>query len=245
MQTKLIPALDLIDGEVVRLFKGDYHQKKVYKSDPQILLKEYEKAGAKELHLVDLSGAKDPSKRQLALIEKLSHCVSVDLQVGGGIRSKEEVKALLDSGVKRVVIGSLAIKNPELCLELLEEFGNEAIVLALDVVLKEDYKVVINAWQEESDKKLMEVLEFYAEKKLKHILCTDISKDGTMQGPNVRLYQLIYDIFPHINVQASGGVSSLEDLKRLSGICSGVIVGKALLEGVFNVQEGIKCLQNA
>lgn len=245
MQTKLIPALDLIDGEVVRLFKGDYHQKKVYKSDPKILLKEYEKAGAKELHLVDLSGAKDPSKRQLALIEKLSRCVSVDLQVGGGIRSKEEVKALLDSGVKRVVIGSLAIKNPQLCLEFLKEFGNEAIVLALDVVLKEDYKVVINAWQEESDKKLMEVLEFYADKKLKHILCTDISKDGTMQGPNIRLYQLIHNIFPHINVQASGGVSSLEDLKKLNGICSGVIVGKALLEGVFNVKEGIKCLQNA
>lgn len=245
MQTKLIPALDLIDGEVVRLFKGDYDQKKVYKGDAKDLFKEYERAGAKELHLVDLSGAKDPSKRQLALIEKISRCVNVDLQVGGGIRSKEEIKALLNSGVKRVVIGSLAVRDPELCLEILKEFGNEAIVLALDVVLKEDYRVAINAWQEESDKKLMEVLRFYADRGLKHILCTDISKDGTMQGPNVELYHLIHETFSHINVQASGGVCSLEDLKRLNGICSGVIVGKALLEGVFRVEEGIRCLQNA
>ena len=243
MQTKIIPSLDLIDGEVVRLFKGDYFQKKIYKQDAKNLLKAYEKAGAKELHLVDLSGAKDPRKRELALIEKLSHSVKVDLQVGGGIRSKEEVKALLGSGVKRVVIGSLAIKNPKLCLEILKEFGNESIVLALDVVLKEDYKIAINAWQEESDKKLMEVLEFYADRKLKHILCTDISKDGTMQGPNTRLYHLIHDIFPNLSIQASGGVSCLDDLKRLKGICSGVIVGKALLEGVFSVEEAIKCLQ--
>ncbi|EBF5795646.1 1-(5-phosphoribosyl)-5-[(5-phosphoribosylamino)methylideneamino]imidazole-4-carboxamide isomerase [Campylobacter coli] len=241
----IIPALDLIDGQVVRLVKGDYEQKKVYKYDPLEKFREYENAGATWLHLVDLSGAKDPNKRQLALIEKLTNEVSVNLQVGGGIRTKEEIQALLDCGVKRVVIGSLAITNPTLCVEILQHFGSEAIVLALDTILKEDYMIAINAWQDTSDKRLLEVLEFYNIKGLKHILCTDISKDGTMQGVNVRLYKLIHEIFPHICIQASGGVASLKDLENLKGICSGVIVGKALLDGVFSVEEGIKCLQNA
>ncbi|EAI2255326.1 1-(5-phosphoribosyl)-5-[(5-phosphoribosylamino)methylideneamino]imidazole-4-carboxamide isomerase [Campylobacter coli] len=241
----IIPALDLIDGQVVRLVKGDYEQKKVYKYDPLEKFREYENAGATWLHLVDLSGAKDPNKRQLTLIEKLTNEVSVNLQVGGGIRTKEEIQALLDCGVKRVVIGSLAITNPTLCVEILQHFGSEAIVLALDTILKEDYMIAINAWQDTSDKRLLEVLEFYNIKGLKHILCTDISKDGTMQGVNVRLYKLIHEIFPHICIQASGGVASLKDLKKLKGICSGVIVGKALLDGVFSVEEGIKCLQNA
>lgn len=240
----LIPALDLIDGEVVRLVKGDYEQKKVYKYDPLEKFREYEKAGATWLHLVDLSGAKDTSKRQLALIEKLASKVSVNLQVGGGIRTKAEIKALLESGVKRVVIGSLAITNPVLCEEILSSFGSEAIVLALDTILKDEYKIVINAWQDTSDKSLLEVLEFYSIKGLKHILCTDISKDGTMQGANVLLYKFIYEKFPQIHIQASGGVASLEDLKKLKGICSGVIVGKALLDGVFSVEEGIRCLAN-
>ncbi|XTO83794.1 1-(5-phosphoribosyl)-5-[(5-phosphoribosylamino)methylideneamino]imidazole-4-carboxamide isomerase [Campylobacter coli] len=241
----IIPALDLIDGQVVRLVKGDYEQKKVYKYDPLEKFREYENAGATWLHLVDLSGAKDPNKRQLALIEKLTNEVSVNLQVGGGIRTKEEIQALLDCGVKRVVIGSLAITNPTLCVEILQHFGSEAIVLALDTILKEDYMIAINAWQDTSDKRLLEVLEFYNIKGLKHILCTDISRDGTMQGSNVELYALIHKNFPKIHTQASGGVASLEDLKKLKGICSGVIVGKALLDGVFSVEEGIKCLQNA
>ncbi|EAH8332671.1 1-(5-phosphoribosyl)-5-[(5-phosphoribosylamino)methylideneamino]imidazole-4-carboxamide isomerase [Campylobacter coli] len=240
----IIPALDLIDGQVVRLVKGDYEQKKVYKYDPLEKFREYENAGATWLHLVDLSGAKDPNKRQLALIEKLTNEVSVNLQVGGGIRTKEEIQALLDCGVKRVVIGSLAITNPTLCVEILQHFGSEAIVLALDTILKEDYMIAINAWQDTSDKRLLEVLEFYNIKGLKHILCTDISKDGTMQGVNVRLYKLIHEIFPHICIQASGGVASLKDLENLKGICSGVIVGKALLDGVFSVEEGIRCLVN-
>ncbi len=242
MKSELIPALDLIDGQVVRLLKGNYEQKKVYKYEPLAKFKEYEKAGASWLHLVDLTGAKEPSKRQFTLIEKLAKELKVNLQVGGGIRTKDEIKALLAYGVKRVVIGSLAIKNPELCLEILKEFGNESIVLALDTILKEDYVVAVNAWQETSDKKLMEVLDFYSLRGLKHVLCTDISKDGTMQGVNAELYTLVHTIFPFIHIQASGGVASLEDLKKLKGICSGVIVGKALLDGVFSVEEGSKIL---
>lgn len=238
---QIIPAIDVINGEVVRLFKGDYATKQGYEFKPLEQLQKYEKAGAKWLHLVDLTGAKEPEKRQLKLINEIASNLKANLQVGGGIRTRNEVKVLLDSGVKRVVIGSLAIKNPKLCEELFEEFGNEALCLALDVKpVKDDFIVAVNAWQEQSDKSLLEVLEFYKERGLKHLLCTDISKDGTMSGANAKLYRLVNEIFPHLQIQASGGISSLQDLKDLRGYCSGVIIGKALLEGVFSVEEAMR-----
>ncbi|TNB60488.1 1-(5-phosphoribosyl)-5-[(5-phosphoribosylamino)methylideneamino]imidazole-4-carboxamide isomerase [Campylobacter helveticus] len=245
MKSELIPALDLIDGEVVRLVKGAYESKQVYDFKPLEKLKVYEKAGAKWLHLVDLSGAKEPSKRQFELIKTLASNVSVNLQVGGGIRTKDEIKALLESGASRVVVGSLALTNPKLCVELLREFGAEKICLALDVKpVGEDFYLALNAWQDTSEKKLFEVLELYAKEGLRHILCTDISKDGTLSGVNVKLYEQIALSYPQIHIQASGGVAGLEDLKKLKGLCGGVIVGKALLEGIFSVEEGLRCLTN-
>lgn len=246
MQTTLIPALDLINGKVVRLYKGDYAKVQNYDYDALAKCKEYENAGAKWIHLVDLDGAKEPKKRQIKLIQMLCQNVKINIQVGGGIRTLDEVKALLDAGANRVVIGSLAIHNPELCVQILRQIPAHHICFALDVIPKDsEFIVAVNAWQQESDKKLLEVLEFYAQHGLEHILCTDISKDGTMSGANLRLYQLLNHIFPHIEIQASGGVNSLSDLQNLKGICSGIIVGKALLDNVFSVKEGIKCLQNA
>lgn len=245
MKSELIPAIDLIDGEIVRLVKGEYESKQSYDFKPLKKLKEYERAGAKWLHLVDLSGAKEPNKRQFELIQSLALNLNANLQVGGGIRTKAEVKNLLESGVKRVVIGSLALTNPQLCVELLSEFGADKLCLALDVKpVKEDFYLALNAWQDTSKKKLFEVLELYAKEGLKHILCTDISKDGTLSGVNVELYKQIASNFSHIHTQASGGVAGLEDLEKLKGLCGGVIVGKALLEGIFSVEEGIKCLTN-
>ncbi|MBS4241302.1 1-(5-phosphoribosyl)-5-[(5-phosphoribosylamino)methylideneamino]imidazole-4-carboxamide isomerase [Campylobacter vulpis] len=245
MKSELIPAIDLIDGEVVRLVKGEYESKQSYDFKPLKKLKEYERAGAKWLHLVDLSGAKEPNKRQFELIQSLALNLNVNLQVGGGIRTKAEVKNLLESGVKRVVIGSLALTNPQLCVEILREFGADKLCLALDVKpVKEDFYLALNAWQDTSKKKLFEVLELYAKEGLRHILCTDISKDGTLSGVNVELYKQIALKFPQIHTQASGGVAGLEDLEKLKGLCGGVIVGKALLEGIFSVEEGIKCLEN-
>ncbi|MEB2804523.1 1-(5-phosphoribosyl)-5-[(5-phosphoribosylamino)methylideneamino]imidazole-4-carboxamide isomerase [Campylobacter upsaliensis] len=245
MKSELIPAIDLIDGEIVRLIRGEYESKQSYDFKPLKKLKEYERAGAKWLHLVDLSGAKEPNKRQFELIQSLALNLNANLQVGGGIRTKAEVKNLLESGVKRVVIGSLALTNPQFCVEILREFGADKLCLALDVKpVGEDFYLALNAWQDTSEKKLFEVLEFYAKEGLKHILCTDISKDGTLSGVNAGLYEQIALNFPHIHTQASGGVAGLEDLKKLKGICSGVIVGKALLEGIFSVEEGIKCLEN-
>lgn len=242
--TTLIPALDLINGKVVRLYKGDYAKAQSYDIDALVKFKAYESEGARWIHLVDLDGAKEPQKRQIALIKSLCASAKASVQVGGGIRSKEEIKALLDAGASRVVIGSLAIHNPQLCIEILREFPAHQICLALDVVPKgSEFIIVVNAWQDESDKKLLEVIEFYAEHSLRHILCTDISKDGTMSGANLRLYKLLSEVFPSIEIQASGGVNSLADLQSLKGICSGVIVGKALLDGIFSVKEGIECLR--
>ncbi|MCR2111797.1 1-(5-phosphoribosyl)-5-[(5-phosphoribosylamino)methylideneamino]imidazole-4-carboxamide isomerase [Campylobacter upsaliensis] len=244
MKSELIPAIDLIDGEIVRLVKGKYESKQSYDFKPLEKLKEYERAGAKWLHLVDLSGAKEPNKRQFELIQSLALNLNANLQVGGGIRTKAEVKNLLESGVKRVVIGSLALTNPQLCVELLSEFGADKLCLALDVKpVKEDFYLALNAWQDTSKKKLFEVLELYAKEGLKHILCTDISKDGTLSGVNVELYKQIASNFSHIHTQASGGVAGLEDLEKLKGLCGGIIVGKALLEGIFNIKEGLQCLK--
>ncbi|TKX30304.1 1-(5-phosphoribosyl)-5-[(5-phosphoribosylamino)methylideneamino]imidazole-4-carboxamide isomerase [Campylobacter sp. MIT 12-5580] len=248
MITQLIPALDLLDGKVVRLFKGDYAQQKSYHFEPLEKFRQYEEAGAKWLHLVDLQGAKNPQNRQIKLLEKLSNEVVVNLQVGGGVRNEADIKALLEAGAKRVVIGSLAVKDPEFTSKMLKEFGAEQITLALDALPNadgSDYLIAINAWQEQSGKRLLEVLDFYAELGLKHLLCTDISRDGTMSGANIELYTLIHRIFPQIEIQASGGVSSLEDLRLLKGVCSGVIVGKALLDNKFSVKEALACLQNA
>lgn len=244
MQTTLFPALDLINGKVVRLFKGDYAREQSYDFKPLDKLKEYENAGAKWLHLVDLDGAKEPKNRQISLIKSLCDAANVSVQVGGGIRSKADIKALLSAGASRVVIGSVAILNPELCVEILREFPAHQICLALDVLPKgAEFIVAVNAWQNESDKKLLEVIEFYAEHGLSHLLCTDISRDGTMSGANLRLYKLISEIFPNIEILASGGVNSLDDLKNLKGICGGVIVGKALLDGTFSVQDALACLR--
>lgn len=244
MKSELMPAIDLIDGEIVRLVKGEYESKQSYDFKPLEKLKEYERAGAKWLHLVDLSGAKEPNKRQFELIQSLALNLNANLQVGGGIRTKAEVKNLLESGVKRVVIGSLALTNPQLCVELLSEFGADKLCLALDVKpVKEDFYLALNAWQDTSKKKLFEVLELYAKEGLKHILCTDISKDGTLSGVNVELYKQIASNFSHIHTQASGGVAGLEDLEKLKGLCGGIIVGKALLEGIFNIKEGLQCLK--
>lgn len=241
----LIPALDLIDGKVVRLLKGDYNNISNYECDFLTQFKYYEAQGATWLHLVDLSAAKDPSKRQINIIKSICQNININIQVGGGIRSIDDIKILLDIGVKRVIIGSLIIQKPELCAKLLTQFGNDNLVFAMDVRPQNDaYFVAINAWQKTSDKDIIKVLKYYEKYKLKHVLCTDISKDGTLKGPNIKLYKYIKKNFPNIHLQASGGISSLNDLKALNDICSGIIVGKALLEGKFELKEGIKCLQS-
>ncbi|BET96327.1 1-(5-phosphoribosyl)-5-[(5-phosphoribosylamino)methylideneamino]imidazole-4-carboxamide isomerase [Xenorhabdus taiwanensis] len=244
----IIPALDLIDGNVVRLHQGDYDQRRDYGNSPLSHLQQYEQEGAKLLHLVDLTGAKDPAKRQVVLLKALLAGVTVPVQVGGGIRSEADIKTLLEAGASRVVIGSTAITQPELVKQWLQNYGAEAIVLALDVRINADgiKQVAISGWQENSNTTLEYVIEQYLPVGLKHVLCTDISRDGTLSGSNIVLYQEISQQYPQIQFQASGGIGSLTDISPLpaSGV-TGVIVGRALLEGKFTLTEAIQCWQNA
>ncbi|MCO6556946.1 MAG: 1-(5-phosphoribosyl)-5-[(5-phosphoribosylamino)methylideneamino]imidazole-4-carboxamide isomerase [Gilliamella sp.] len=240
----IIPALDLIDGNVVRLHQGDYGQKRDYGNDPLLRLRDYEKQGAKLLHLVDLTGAKDPQKRQILLIQTLINGVQIPVQVGGGIRTEKDIQSLLSAGAARIVIGSTAIKQPELVKQWFSKYGAERLVLALDVRIDNQGNkyVAIHGWQEDSCQTLEQVIDDYLPYGLRHVLCTDISKDGTLSGSNVKLYQEISRKYPQIAFQASGGIGQLSDVKALkdSGV-KGVIVGRALLEEKFTVQEAISC----
>lgn len=243
----IIPALDLIDGQVVRLHQGDYGQQRQYGSDPLPRLQDYQQQGAQVLHLVDLTGAKDPAARQIPLLKTLLAGVSVPVQVGGGIRTEQDVEALLAAGASRVVIGSTAVKQPELVQQWFARYGADALVLALDVRIDINgvKNIAISGWQENSGITLEQTVERYLPFGLKHVLCTDISRDGTLQGSNVELYREISARYPQVAFQASGGIGSLSDIAvlRASGV-RGVIVGRALLEGKFNVTEAISCWQN-
>jgi len=243
----IIPALDLIEGSVVRLHQGDYGQQRDYGNSPLPRLQDYQAQGAQVLHLVDLTGAKDPAARQIPLLKQLVAGVSVPVQVGGGIRTEQDVEALLEAGVSRVVVGSTAIKNPERVQQWFTRFGADALVLALDVRIDEagNKLVAVSGWQENSDSTLEQVVEQFLPFGLKHVLCTDISRDGTLAGSNVELYREVCQRFPQVAFQASGGIGNLDDIAALRGSgVKGVIVGRALLDGKFNVTEAISCWQN-
>lgn len=245
----IIPALDLINGEVVRLHQGDYGRQRQYGGDPLGRLQEYVRQGAQLLHLVDLTGAKDPAARQIPLLKTLLAGVGpTPVQIGGGIRSAHDVAALLDAGATRVVVGSTAIRQPQEVRRWFERFGPDALVLALDVRIDRDGRreVAVSGWQENSGMTLEQAIGEFQPVGLKHVLCTDISRDGTLGGSNVALYQDICRVCPHIAFQSSGGIGCLEDIKGLRGTgVQGVIVGRALLEDKFTVGEAIACWQNA
>ncbi len=240
----MIPAIDLIDGEVVRLFQGNYQQKTNYQFTAKERQHAYAKAGATVMHFVDLDGAKDSTKRQLALLETLVKHDSMLIQVGGGVRCKADVEQLLELGADRVVIGSLAIKQPTLVRSWLREFGGEKIVLALDVKIDAQGNKTLptHGWIKDSGVNIESLLDDYLAAGLIHVLCTDISKDGTLSGSNVDLYQELCQQYPTIKWQASGGIGSLADIKALipTGV-DGVILGRSLLEGKFTLEEAIAC----
>ncbi|MCL1076829.1 1-(5-phosphoribosyl)-5-[(5-phosphoribosylamino)methylideneamino]imidazole-4-carboxamide isomerase [Parashewanella spongiae] len=244
----IIPAIDLIDGQVVRLFQGDYSKQTNFEIDPLQQLSLYENQGAKWLHLVDLTGAKDPNKRQLTLINRLTSQLSANIQVGGGVRTKQQVEDLLNSGVKRVVIGSLAVKKPNEVANWLKEFGPESICVALDtnIDLNGNKMLAVSGWQQASNTRIEEIADQLSGADLTHCLVTDISRDGTAKGPNFTLYSELSKHYPCIQWQASGGVGNICDVKhtRSSGATS-LIIGKALLENKFTTKEAIQCWQNA
>ena len=244
----IIPAIDLIQGKTVRLYQGSYDKTTEYEQTPLQLRDLYAEAGAGILHLVDLTGAKNAADRQLELLTTLMKNSPLPVQVGGGVRSAADVEQLLSAGASRVVVGSVAIREPETVQGWLRTYGGDKIVLALDVAIntKGDKTLPSHGWIEESTITLEQVLDGFIAAGAKHVLCTDISKDGTLQGPNVALYAELVQKYPQIQWQASGGVGSLADIKALkpTGV-AGVILGRALLEGKFTAQEAIQCWQDA
>lgn len=238
----IYPAIDLRRGRVVRLTEGSFEAETAYHDDPVGVARDFAAAGSPWLHLVDLDGAKDPTQRQTRLVASVVQASGLRVQSGGGIREEAQVRALLDAGVERVIVGSLAVKQPELVGTWLENLGPEKIVLALDVRLNAAGvpQVAIAGWRADSGLALAEVLTGFLPRGLKHILCTDISRDGKLTGPNFELYAALHRDFPTLHVQASGGVSSLDDLRRLkAGGAHGAIVGRALYEKKFTLQEAL------
>ncbi|WP_419208657.1 1-(5-phosphoribosyl)-5-[(5-phosphoribosylamino)methylideneamino]imidazole-4-carboxamide isomerase [Photobacterium leiognathi subsp. mandapamensis] len=243
----IIPALDLIEGQVVRLFQGDYGQVTEYKVDPAEQFNLYHQAGANWLHLVDLTGAKDTQARQLSLIEKLLKSTPANVQIGGGVRTEQDVADLLNAGAKRVVIGSTAVKQPEMVKGWMEKYGAEHIVLALDINIDDNGKriVAVSGWQEDSGVTIEALLDDFLKVGLKHVLCTDISRDGTLAGSNVELYIDLCRQYPQVQFQSSGGIGSLDDIAALKGSgVAGVIVGRALLDGKFTAEQAFACWNN-
>lgn len=241
----LYPAIDLRRGRVVRLTEGSFEAEKAYHDDPVAVAREFAAAGSTWLHLVDLDGAKDPAQRQTALIERVVAGCGLKVQSGGGIREEAQVAALLAAGVTRVIVGSLAVKEPQLVGSWLEKYGPEKIVLALDVRLQAGTgipQVAIAGWRADSGLALHDVLAGFVARGLRHMLCTDISRDGKLTGPNFALYADLRRDFPALQVQASGGVSSLADLHQLRAEgASGAIVGRALYENKFTLKEALAC----
>src|SRR6266496_1873351 len=224
----IIPAIDIIDGKCVRLTQGDYSQKKIYNKHPLEVAKKFEDAGLNRLHLVDLDGAKEGKVKNWKVLETIAGKTSLIIDFGGGIKTDKDVRIVFDSGAKLATVGSIAVKDEEEFVKWLLQFGAEKFLLGADV--KEE-KIAIHGWQETSDIWIYDFMEKYIQHGVKQIFCTDVSKDGKLEGPAVDLYKNISDKFPDLLFIASGGVSSMKDLEELEKVgCKGAIVGKAIYE---------------
>ena len=242
MNFAIIPAIDLREGRVVRLQQGDYDRETRYVADPVALAEDYRDAGARWLHVVDLDGARTGRFTQLALIERLAQ-TGLAVQAGGGVRDAADVRHLLDAGAARVVVGSIAVRDPQTVARWLGDFGAGRIVPALDA--RQDgarWRLPSAGWTQSEPATLDERIDFYAAHGARHVLCTDIDRDGMLGGLNIELYRHLGALAPALAVQASGGVRDLDDLRaaRAAG-AAGVILGRALLEGRFTPAEALAC----
>lgn len=231
----IIPAIDIIDGKAVRLQKGDYSQKTIYNEKPLEVALQFEAAGLKRLHMVDLDGAKAGKVKNWKVLETIAGKTKLDIDFSGGISSDKEVEITFDSGAKYVAVGSIAVKKPLVFQEWLNKYGVGNFILGTDVL---DEKIMIKGWTEATDINVFDMLKQYHAIGVKQFFCTDISKDGLLQGSSAGLYKKIIEEVNGIMLIASGGVSSMQDLEELSNIgCSGAIVGKAIYEGRISLKE--------
>jgi len=232
---EIIPAIDLIDGKCVRLTQGDYAQKTIYNENPLEVAKQFEGAGIKRLHLVDLDGAKKGEVVNLAVLERISEGTDLVIDFGGGIKKEETLNSVFNAGADFATIGSLAVKEPELFYTWIKNYGAGKFLLGADV--KND-KIAIGGWLETTELSVFNFIADYLKQGLKNIFCTDISKDGLLQGPSIDLYKKLIEKSPEINLIASGGVSSIKDVELLKNNgCSGAIIGKAIYEGRITLDE--------
>lgn len=232
---EIIPAIDIIDGKCVRLTQGDYDQKKVYNEDPLEVAKMFEAHGVRRLHTVDLDGARSQHIINYKTIEKIADHTSLVIDFGGGIKSDEDIDIAFASGASMVTIGSVAVKKPELFESWLQKYNDNKIILGADV---KNGLISINGWKEEGDDHLMPFLKKYLEKGVDNVLCTDISKDGMLQGPAIQLYKDVMAEFPALHLIASGGVSCIEDIDALNAAgIPAVVFGKAIYEGRIKMEE--------
>lgn len=231
---RIIPAIDLLDGNVVRLHKGDYDEAKIYNDDPVAEAQKFKQAGFEHIHIVDLNGAKEGKFVNLEHVKKIITALDISVQTGGGIRSYDDAKMLLDQGISNVICSSMAVKNPDEWLKVLDKYGDRAI-LGMDL---KNGKVAYGGWLETLDQSLEDFLQPMIERGLSTVLCTDISKDGTLEGPNMKLYRELSEQFPNLQFIASGGVSDAKDLQALSNQNQyGVVVGRAYYEEKLSLDE--------
>lgn len=239
---EVIPAIDLRGGQVVRLKQGDYARQTTYASEPVELARGYAHAGARWLHLVDLDGARSGTLDNLAVIRAIA-ADGMRVQAGGGVRDEDDLRRLFDAGVQRVVLGSVAIRDPERIVGWLQKYGADRLTIALDTRRMDDRWALPSAgWTEVETRTLDELAPWYAARGARHLLCTDIDRDGMLAGFNLDLYRHLAGSVPQLAVQASGGVRSLDDIRAASAAgARGVILGRALLEGRFTVEQALAC----
>ena len=232
---ELIPAIDIIDGKCVRLTKGDYDRKTVYRDQPAEVAREFEQLGFKRLHVVDLDGAKSKHVVNDAVLRQITTATKLTVDFGGGIKTDEDIEKAFAAGAAMVTVGSVAVTQPDLFMGWLERYGAERMILGADV---RHGKISINGWKEDSSEDLLPFLRKYIDAGVRNVLCTEISKDGTLSGPAIDLYRQVMAAYPELHLIASGGVSSIDDIKALdaAGIPA-VVFGKAIYEGRIDLHE--------
>lgn len=232
---QIIPAIDIIDGKCVRLSQGDYAEKKIYNEHPLEVAHEFEAAGIKRLHLVDLDGAKEGKVKNWKVLEKIASKTQLEIDFGGGIKSVDDVQIVLNSGAIYATIGSMAVKEKELFKMMLLHFGANKFLLGADVKKE---KIAVGGWLEQTNVDIIEFIKEYKKTGIQQFFCTDISKDGMLEGPAIDLYKKMLKEIEGLNLIASGGVSNIDDLHQLKAIgCSGVIIGKAIYEGYISLAQ--------
>lgn len=232
---RIIPAIDIIEGKCVRLSKGDYDTKKIYNESPLEVAKEFEAHGIQYLHLVDLDGAKSKHIVNHKVLEQIASKTSLKIDFGGGLKTDEDLKIAFESGANQITGGSIAVKNPETFKFWLSKFGNDKIILGADA---HNEKIAVSGWLEESDKELIPFIQEYQKEGVSYVICTDISKDGMLEGPSFDLYKRILDNSQDIKLIASGGISAFDELPKLAEIgCEGTIIGKAIYENRISLKQ--------